>query len=178
MDCVTCLKSNRCLVSDQRRRFRLPERLVGIGLRCWLAGFDTRDIECWEAGWRIYADKLGDRAAKGVVVELACWARALDAGSRRRIDYYPFYHPFDCVEFSHDECLAICMVAAGQVGEKPVLAECAHVLTGAADNGAVETAAHDFAGALDGAGIHLDRRILAESGIASAANAGATPQQP
>ena len=28
-----------------------PERLVGIGFRCWMAGFQTSDIGCWETAW-------------------------------------------------------------------------------------------------------------------------------
>ena len=30
------------------------EWLVGVGFRCWLAGYDTGDIACWENGWNEY----------------------------------------------------------------------------------------------------------------------------
>ncbi len=35
------------------------EWLVGVGFRCWLAGYDTGDIACWENGWNAYAQALG-----------------------------------------------------------------------------------------------------------------------
>lgn len=28
-----------------------PERLVGVGFRCWLAGYRTSDIGCWDVAW-------------------------------------------------------------------------------------------------------------------------------
>jgi hypothetical protein len=53
------------------------ERLVGIGFRCWLAGYDTGDISCWENGWNEYSRTLGAERAKRAVTELACWVRAV-----------------------------------------------------------------------------------------------------
>jgi len=32
-------------------RYREPERLVGLGFRAWLAGYQTGDISCWEEAW-------------------------------------------------------------------------------------------------------------------------------
>ena len=29
------------------------EWLVGVGFRCWLAGYDTGDIACWETGFAL-----------------------------------------------------------------------------------------------------------------------------
>lgn len=55
------------------------EWLVGVGFRCWLAGYDTGDIACWETGWNAYARVLGTERAKRAVTELACWVRAVRA---------------------------------------------------------------------------------------------------
>ena len=49
------------------------EWLVGVGFRCWLAGYDTGDIACWENGWNEYTRALGTERAKRAVTELACW---------------------------------------------------------------------------------------------------------
>ncbi|MBC8013601.1 MAG: hypothetical protein H7X74_05925, partial [Methyloceanibacter sp.] len=45
------------------------EWLVGVGFRCWLAGYDTGDIACWENGWNEYARALGTERAKRAVTE-------------------------------------------------------------------------------------------------------------
>ena len=59
------------------------EWLVGVGFRCWLAGYDTGDIACWETGWNAYARTLGTERAKRAVTELACWVRAVRASASR-----------------------------------------------------------------------------------------------
>ena len=61
------------------------EWLVGVGFRCWLAGYDTGDIACWETGWNAYARVLGAERAKRAVTELACWVRAVRASASRKI---------------------------------------------------------------------------------------------
>ena len=66
------------------------EWLVGVGFRCWLAGYDTGDIACWENGWNEYNRLLGTERAKRAVTELACWVRAVRASASRKIEYYPF----------------------------------------------------------------------------------------
>ena len=60
------------------------------GFRCWLAGYDTGDIACWETGWNAYSRVLGTERAKRAVTELACWVRAVRASASRKIEYYPF----------------------------------------------------------------------------------------
>jgi hypothetical protein len=62
------------------------EWLVGMGFRCWLAGYDTGDISCWENGWNAYARALGTERAKRAVTELACWVRAVRATASRKIE--------------------------------------------------------------------------------------------
>jgi len=63
------------------------EWLVGVGFRCWLAGYDTGDIACWENGWNEYARALGTERAKRAVTELACWVRAVRATASRKIAF-------------------------------------------------------------------------------------------
>src|SRR4030042_6139507 len=72
------------------------EWLVGVGFRCWLAGYDTGDIACWETGWNAYARVLGTERAKRAVTELACWVRAVRASASRKIEYYTFGRAGSC----------------------------------------------------------------------------------
>lgn len=127
------------------------ERLVGIGYRCWLAGYDTRDISCWEVAWNYYARELGTAGAKLAVSELGCWVRAVRGSACRRLDYYPY----GCRRFCRDECLAISMIAAGQNRACPALRACAYALIGASAVDSVVERANEFAHVLDSIGVRL-----------------------
>ncbi len=102
------------------------EWLVGVGFRCWLAGYDTGDIACWENGWNAYAQALGTERAKRAVTELACWVRAVRATASRKIEYCPV----GCPGFCADECMAISLIAASQHHRCPAMRACALALTG------------------------------------------------
>jgi hypothetical protein len=103
-----------------------PERLVGVGFRCWLAGFQTGDIGCWEVAWEEMSRAVGPRAAKPLMTELAHWVRAVQETAERRIEVYPT----GCRRFCRDECLAISMVAACQHSACPAFRACAVALLG------------------------------------------------
>jgi hypothetical protein len=106
--------------------FSSAEWLVGIGFRCWLAGYDTGNIACWETGWNAYAKALGTERAKRAVTELACWVKAVRASASRKIEYYPF----GCALFCPDECMAMSLIAASQHHRCPAMRACALALTG------------------------------------------------
>jgi hypothetical protein len=103
-----------------------PERLVGVGFRCWLAGYQTSDIGCWEVAWHEFSQAVGPREAKPLMAELACWVRAVQDGAGRKIEVYPA----PCRRFCRDECLAISMVAACQHSACPAFRACAVALLG------------------------------------------------
>ena len=135
-----------------RRGGLLPPRsgaewLVGVGFRCWLAGYDTGDIACWETGWNEYARALGPARAKRAVTELACWVKAVRASAARKIEYYPF----GCIGFCADECMAISLIAASQHHRCPAMRACALALTGSDLVEPVIDAANAFADALQDA---------------------------
>ena len=100
------------------------EKLVGIGFRSWIAGYQTGDISCWEFAWATYANVLGEKQAKPVLTDLACWVRAIRDASCRSIEVYPA----QCARFCRDECVAISMVAASQHGACPAMRACAYAL--------------------------------------------------
>jgi len=118
-----------------------PERLVGVGFRCWLAGYQTSDIGCWEVAWHEYARAVGPRAAKPLMTELACWVRAVQDSAERRIEVYPA----QCRRFCRDECLAISMVAACQYCACPAFRACAVALLGSDEIDEAMEGAEEFA---------------------------------
>jgi hypothetical protein len=142
---------------------RGAEWLVGTGFRCWLAGYDTGDIACWETGWNAYAGALGPSHAKRAVTELACWVRALRASASRKIEYYPF----GCAGFCADECMAISLIAASQHHRCPAMRACALALTGSDLVDPVIDAANAFADALQEADQHLSPEAVAALAAAS-----------
>ena len=118
-----------------------PERLVGLGFRCWLTGFQTSDIGCWEVAWDEFSRAVGPRAAKPLMSELATWVSAVQDAAERRIELYPA----QCSEFCRDECLAISMVAACQHSACPAFRACAVALLGCNDIDEAMEGAEEFA---------------------------------
>jgi hypothetical protein len=140
------------------------EWLVGVGFRCWLAGYDTGNIGCWENGWNEYYRVLGPQRAKRAVTELACWVRAVRASAARKIEY----SPFGCPGFCADECMAISLIAASQHHRCPAMRACALALTGSDLVDPVIDAANAFADALEEA----DQRLSPEAVAALLAKRG------
>jgi hypothetical protein len=118
-----------------------PERLVGVGFRCWLAGLQTSDIGCWEVAWHEFSRAVGPRAAKPLMTELAAWVRAVQDTAERRIELYPA----QCRQFCRDECLAISMVAACQHSVCPAFRACAVALLGCNEIDEAMDGAEEFA---------------------------------
>lgn len=128
--------------------FPTAERLVGVGFRCWLQGFQTSDISCWELAWEEFSRAVGPRAAKPLMAELACWVRAVQDSAERRIEVYPAQSG----RFCRDECLAISMVAACQHATCPAFRACAIALLGCEDIDEAIEGAEGFARCLREAG--------------------------
>jgi hypothetical protein len=118
-----------------------PERLVGLGFRCWLAGFQTSDIGCWEMAWHEFSRAVGPRTARPLMTELATWVRAVQDTAERKIEVYPA----QCRQFCRDECLAISMVAACQHSVCPAFRACAVALLGCNEIDEAMDGAEEFA---------------------------------
>jgi hypothetical protein len=159
--------SRACPLSPLSRRSG-AERLVGVGFRCWLAGYDTGDIACWETGWNEYARALGSSRAKRAVTELACWVRAVRASAARKIEY----SPVGCAAFCADECMAISLIAASQHHRCPAMRACALALTGSVLVEPVIDAANAFADVLQEAD-----QLLSPETVAALAARTAEPRE-
>jgi hypothetical protein len=149
-------------IGEPHRRAYTPARsgaewLVGVEFRCWLAGYDTGDIACWENGWNEYNRILGPSRAKRAVTELACWVRAVRSSASRKIEYYPF----GCAGFCADECMAISLIAASQHHRCPAMRACALALTGSDLVEPVVDAANAFADVLQEADQLLSQDAVA-----------------
>lgn len=123
---------------------RAPERLVGIGFRCWLAGLSTGDIKCWEDAWNTFSGMLGPERAKTLLLDLSKFVRAVKATAQRDIEI----SPAGCRTFCRDECLAISIIAACQHNERRALAASASALIGSDDIGDTLSGAQALAAAL------------------------------
>lgn len=110
---------------------RAPERLVGVGFRCWLAGLSTGDIKCWEDAWNTFSGMLGPANAKTLLLDLSKFVRAVKANAQRDIEI----SPVGCRSFCRDECLAISIIAACQHGERQALTASVAALIGSDDIG-------------------------------------------
>lgn len=124
------------------------ERLVVVGFRCWYAGYETGDLNCWEIAWNEYARELGPKPARNIMGELSNWVRAVRGGACRNIGYLPF----DCEGCSRDEACALSLVAACQYGDKRLAkVKAFNLLENGYIDPVVETAAQ-YAGAMVHAG--------------------------
>lgn len=128
-----------------------PEALVGIGFRCWMSGYQTSDINCWETGWNHFAQELGVGSAKRAITELATWVRNVNQAAARDIAVYPN----GSAGFCADECMAISMIAAAQHSVCPAMRACAFALVGSNLVDSVVESAENFAHVLDDVGVRL-----------------------
>lgn len=126
---MTTLKERDDAAAGPARFSCVPElfgadRLVALGFRHWVAGYQTSDIACWEQAWHLFESELGPKAARRIVGDLSCWVRAITAASRREIEVFPG----PCRGFCRDECVAVSLVASMQHGVCPALQACAKAL--------------------------------------------------
>lgn len=120
---------------------RIPERLVGVGFRCWLTGFTTGDIACWEEAWNAFSQTLGTDRAKSLLLDLSQFVRAVSEASERAIHVQ---RP-GCSGFCRDECLAISIIAACQHDARDALASSTSALIGSEAIGDALLGAQTFA---------------------------------
>jgi hypothetical protein len=140
---------------------KTPEKLVGVGFRCWMAGYRTGNLDSWEYAWNLYAAELGPNAAKTAVGELGSWVRKINDCAGRSISTMPS----DCPAFCRDECVAISMIAASQHKICPAMRACAFALIGCSQVESIMTETDRFALTL----AVLDQRLSTNS-ICMAAN--------
>ncbi len=105
---------------------RPAERLVLTGVRCWMAGYEHGDIQCWETAWKHYASVLGARHGRMLLSELQYWTRVLRDVSVRPISFYPHC----CRHVCADECIGLSLLSAFQHQDLGTARAAAHRLSG------------------------------------------------
>lgn len=136
---------------------RKAESLVGFGFRCWLSGYQTGNIQCWEQCWTHYCRELGSRQAREAMTDLSSWVHSVRSHAARDIELLAT----GCPSFCRDERLAISLVAASQHNGCPALRACAVALLGSEQVEPVLRTAHHFAITLETAGVAFDASLRA-----------------
>ena len=145
MSGYSCRQRGRCPFTSGNLIFeRTPERLVGLGFRHWIAGFQTGEVGHWERAWNVYEASLGEQGARLALSELSSWAKTLKACSRREL----CVHPCAYRSFCRDECLAVAMVAASQHNVCPALKSCSLALIESQMHGEVVAATESYGAVL------------------------------
>lgn len=125
------------------------ERLVGLGFRCWLSGYQSGTIRSWENCWTHYCRALGNRNARAAMTDLSSWVDSVRCNALREIELCAY----ECPSFCKDEKLAISLIAASAKDGCPALRACAAALLGSERvEPVLKTAAH-FAITLETAGV-------------------------
>ena len=100
----------------EARLTRPGDSLFMLAYRCWHAGFDYGDAECWQYAWTALSNALGSRQARPLLGATEDFVRTLRAVSKARIDYFP---P-PCCRMSDSECQVLELLAALQTDEPAV----------------------------------------------------------
>jgi hypothetical protein len=127
------------------------ERLVGLGFRCWLSGYQAGTIQSWEHCWVHYCKELGSRDARIAMTDLSSWVNSVRCHALRDITL----SAGNCASFCKDEKLAITLVAASTHGMCPALKACAAALLGTDKVEPVLKTSSQFAITLETVGIRF-----------------------
>lgn len=102
------------------------DHLVLQGFRCWMAGYETSSIACWEMAWSYYRDTLGDEQSERAIASLSSWVRSICHVHGSAMSCYPCGTRKTC----RTECLALEMVSACHHGCDARLQNAARQLVG------------------------------------------------
>jgi len=122
-----------------------------VAFRCWLAGYETSDVACWELAWQGVSQTVQLADAKRIVAELAQFTRVF----RKTLACRFVYLPYCCTRVTTDERLAVQLVACAQLGELPRAVELARKLSANDDHVDLVSAAYDLGAVLKQAELSL-----------------------
>jgi hypothetical protein len=135
------------------------EVLLLTALRCWLAGYETGDIACWELAWQGVSRNRSLADAKRIIAELGQFTRVF----RQSLTCRFVYLPYCCGRITDEERLALQLVACAQQGELIRAGQLAHKLSNNDDHADLVRAASDLGGALKDAALTLLHPEILES---------------
>jgi hypothetical protein len=135
------------------------EVLLLTALRCWLSGYETGDVACWELAWDGVSRKRPVADAKRIIAELGQFVRVF----RRTLACRFVYLPYCCGRVTGEEQLALQLVACSQHGDFIRANPLARELCNTDDHADLVAAASDLGGALKHAGLILTYPEISES---------------
>jgi hypothetical protein len=102
--------------TDQAKLTAQGDSLLMLAYRCWHAGFDYGDAECWQYAWTALSNTLGGARARHLLSAVEDFVRCLRLVSGGPPEYYP---P-PCCRMSASEQQVLELLAALQAGEADV----------------------------------------------------------
>lgn len=123
------------------------ERLVLVGFRTCMAGYEHNCMDCWKVAWTEFVDELGLLHGRRTFRDMRSWVILLRAKSCRPIACFPHLFPQVC----RDEALVLSIASALQEGQRNLARAAAVHLTNTTSGDAIDTlvdAADSFAAAL------------------------------
>jgi hypothetical protein len=98
--------------------------MVGRSFRCGMIARKGDNAASWSFAWQEFAGLAGSQSADVLVGRLATFVEKVDSSAARPIEVLPAGCPGLC----RDECLAVSIIAASQLGACPALKACAFAL--------------------------------------------------
>lgn len=142
--------------------------MVGRSFRSGMLARREKSALSWSFAWQEIAGITGPDSADQLIVALGAFVASVDTASARRIEVLPQGCPGLC----RDECLAVSIIAASQLGACPALKACLFALI---DSGNVEPciqSAGKFGAALSDAGQTLPPDVVCNALALMPADAG------
>jgi hypothetical protein len=142
-------------VSPARPDYRVAQ-MVGRSFRCGMLARREASGLSWSYAWQELAGVAGATSADNLVTALGHFVETVDRTAMRRIEVLPKGCPGLC----RDECLAVSVVAAAQLGACPALKACIYALIQGGNIDACISAAGTFSSALKAAGQSLPPDVV------------------
>ncbi len=130
-------------------------QMVGRSFRCGMLARQG-DAVSWSFAWQELAGVAGPDRADGLIASLGLFVDSVDAAAARRVEVLPKGCPGLC----RDECLAVSIIAASQLGACPALRACAFALIACSNVEPCIRSAGNFSAALREAGQILSPDVV------------------
>ena len=98
--------------AQSRTALATADGLLVTQFRCWMAGYSTRDISCWEIAWLNLVDVAGPEGAGALYGQFQGFVRTLIEEARRDIGW----RPVACCRLCADERAVLGLLGASQQG--------------------------------------------------------------
>lgn len=127
------------------------ENLLFTAYRCWMAGYATGDVTCWDLAWLALERALPIELAKPLFGEFHHFVRTVREHARRDVGW----RPAACRCLCRDECVVLALIEASQRQHEPSETVYAEFLLGDVDCEALIDASRSLGTALAGCGLLL-----------------------